>query len=135
MTFVHESLHMILISMTTLHFEKSIVPRFNKFQMPVGELHLSLCIKQLQLIPEISSLGSGNCDTIDTPSTCEMDHLRFYCVVRRLVAVENSVLNALQASIYELYNQGNPTPIPARHCSWINSKVPELKPRLESIFC
>ena len=96
-----------------------------------------LCITQLQLIPEISSLGSDNCNCnmVEIPSSCEMDHLRYHCIVTRLVAIENSVLNALQSSIYELYNQGNPIPIPARHCDWIEGKVPELKPQLGNIFC
>ena len=70
----------------------------------------------------------------DDPTSCDLDHLRLFCVTRRLAAIERSVSEAVQSSIYEAHNGGSTTPITLRPCDWIDRKVTKLKPQLDAIF-
>ena len=70
----------------------------------------------------------------DDPTSCDLDHLRLFCVTHRLAAIELSLSKAVQNSIYEVHNGGSTMPITFRPCDWIDRKVDELKPQLDAIF-
>ena len=69
-----------------------------------------------------------------SPTTCDLDHLRLFCLSRRLVAIELSAKTAIEESIYNTYNEGSPMAIQLGLCQWIDRKVStDVRTELDSI--
>ena len=90
----------------------------------------------MRVMEEASGLQSGAAvlSPLPSPTSCELDHLRLFCLTRRLALIELSLSRAVENSTYDVYNGGSTMAIPIRLCEWIDRKVPELKPHLDGLF-